>query len=447
VNSFYRVWIFALLVKSALAVWLPFSNDEAYYWVWGHHPQWSYYDHPPFVGWLMWLGTFLESFGNAARLPGVWLGHFTLLVWHQILKPFLDEKRATSWLIFVLFSPFLGLGSLIITPDVPLLFFWSLSLLLLLRLLEKPSALRYAAFGASLGLGFCSKYMIVLFVPTAVLWIFWSGKWRQVRWIYVPLTIAFGLAFCFPVLYWNLQNDWISFRFQLDHGFKSDNWNWLVPLEYVGGQILILFPTVAWLVVRRKTPINAQFLHFFGWVPLAFFLYSSFKAPVEANWPIMAHPALLSLAFISAPDSKALRATVGIWMAASLIVISEAAHHWLPVDPSQLKTYEFTRFDVFLAHMDKKEPVYLGSYQAAASVSYKLRRQYYKLGGMNRRDFYDFLPSSYPDPHKTFWIGCENGQEPPEWLKENTDLELSEVRLNDEFRMIEVRPRAQTTDR
>lgn len=446
-SRFYQIWLIALVIKSALAIWLPFSNDEAYYWVWGHHPQLSYFDHPPAVGWLMWLGTFFESFGNAARLPGVWLGHVTLLIWNQILKPYLDEKRAVWWLIFVLLSPFLGLGSLIITPDVPLLFFWSLSLLLLLRLIESPSVLRYAALGASLGLGFCSKYMIVLFVPTALLWIFWSGQWRHVRWAYVPITILVGLVFCFPVLYWNMQNDWVSFRFQLDHGFKSREWNALIPLEYVGGQLLLLFPTVVWLATRRQEPKEAKFLHFFGWVPLAFFLYSSFKAPVEANWPIMAHPALLALAFINAPDSKSIRATMGVWLAAGLIVVTEAAHHWLPIDPKRLKTSEFTRFDVFLTQMEKDAPVYLGSYQAAAAVSYKLRKQYYKLGGMNRRDFYDFLPSSYPEDGKTFWIGCEYSQGLPEWMTKGMDFELHEVRLTDEFRMIEVKPRAESINR
>lgn len=445
-SRFYQIWFIALVIKSALAVWLPFSNDEAYYWVWAHHLQLSYFDHPPAVGWLMWLGTFLESFGNAARLPGVWLGHFTLLIWNQILKPFLDEKREAWWLIFVLLSPFLGLGSLIITPDVPLLFFWSLSLFLLLRLLEKPSVLLYAALGASLGLGFCSKYMIVLFVPTALLWIFWSGKWRNVRWAYVPVTIIVGLAFCFPVLYWNMQNDWASFRFQIDHGFRSNEWNLLTPLEYIGGQLLLLFPTVVWLALRRREPKEARFLHFFGWVPLAFFLYSSLKAPVEVNWPIMAHPAIFALAFLNAPDSRALRVTVGIWLVAGLIVITEVIRHWVPVDPKLLKTSEFTRFDVFLPHMEKDAPVYLGSYQAASAVSYKLRKQYYKLGGMNRRDFYDFISESYPAEGKTFWIGCETHQELPKWINVE-NFELREVPLNEDYRMIEVKPRAQTTDR
>ena len=449
-NRFRQIWLIALVIKSALAIWLPLSNDEAYYWVWGHHPQWSYFDHPPAVGWLMWLGTFFESIGNGARLPGVWLGHFTLLIWHRILRPFLDEERGRFWLIFVLLSPFLGIGSLIITPDVPLLFFWSLSLLILLRLLEKPTALNYTALGVSLGLGFCSKYMIVLFVPITCVWLGVSGRWRDVRWRYVPITIAFGLAFCFPVLYWNHLNDWASFRFQIDHGLGSKDWNPIYPAEYLLGQILLLFPPIAWLATRRQEPKEARFLHYFGWLPICFFFYSSFKAHVEGNWPIMAHPSLLALAFLNAPAlnparMRLLKVTMAVWILAHLIVFTEVAHHWVPVDPKNLKTSELTRYDIFIPEMNRSEPVFLGSYQAAATVSYKLRRQIYKLGGLNRRDFYDFLPQAYPKDAKSFWVGGELGHSLPNWV--DSKYTHHSDRLGQDFQMTEIKLRAKDSDR
>lgn len=32
-------------------------GDEAYYWVWGQHPGWSYYDHPPLQAWVQGVTT------------------------------------------------------------------------------------------------------------------------------------------------------------------------------------------------------------------------------------------------------------------------------------------------------------------------------------------------------------------------------------------------------
>lgn len=445
-KSFTRVWLIALAVKTVLAIWLPLSNDEAYYWVWGHHPQWSYFDHPPMVGWLFSIGGLFDSLWNAPRLPGVWLGHLTLLIWHRILAPVLDAKKQTLWLIFVLFSPFLGLGSLIITPDVPLLFFWSLSILLLLKALDQKSPTLYIALGASLGLGFCSKYLIVLFVPIALVWLAFSGRWRAVRWSLVPLTVLFGLIFCLPVLYWNWRHEWASFAFQLNHGLASEQWKAGWPLEYLGAQILLIFPPVLWLALQRREPKDMRFLHYFAWGPLLFFFYTSFKARVEGNWPIMAHPAVLSLAFLNMRNWRWLKITVGTWAVALLVIFSQIIHPWIPANPKKLKTNEFTKFDVFLPAAMQEKDLYLGSYQMAAAVSYKLKRQVYKLGGMNRRDFYDFQPQSYPNGDR-FVLGAEIGHPLPAWVQEKGYQVKSTRRLTDEFQILEVERSAQSPNR
>ncbi len=446
-KRFYQLWSVGLVVKTALAIWLPLSNDECYYWVWGHHPQLSYFDHPGMVGWIFWLGTWLESFGNATRLPGVWIGHVTLLIWAAILRRVMNESALTKWLLFMLFSPFFGLGSLVVTPDIPLLFFWSLSLWILLKTIGKGSPQLYAALGLSLGLGFLSKYMIVIFVPTALIWLGASGEWRKIQWRWVPLTILLGLISCLPVFIWNAGHDWVSFRFQLDHGLQSEVWDWTWPFEYFGGQLLILFPLTVWCALRKRPAPNLTFLSYFAWTPLVFFFLTSFKAHVEANWPIMAHPAFLALAFVNFPNSRLLKITLGVWIVAHVALIAEIEHHWLPVDATQLKTYEFTHFDVFLPDAQRSDqPFYLGSYQAAATVSYKLRRQFYKIEGLNRRDFYDFIPESRPS-RDSFLLGCENDQGLPEGVLKAGYREVSSVKLSSEFRVVEVKRIAQDSDR
>ena len=54
-------WFFLLLavlgvVYAALAGWAPLHDDELYYWCWSKELQLSYFDHPPLLGWLEWLG-------------------------------------------------------------------------------------------------------------------------------------------------------------------------------------------------------------------------------------------------------------------------------------------------------------------------------------------------------------------------------------------------------
>lgn len=441
-TSFKKVWWIALAVKVMIAILLPFANDEAYYWVWGHHPQLSYFDHPPMVGWLFSIGTLLENFGNAARLPGVLIGHLTLLIWSEILRPFLDDSKKRLWLLFVLFSPFLGLGSLIQTPDVPFLFFWSLSLLLFMKLLKTPNLSLYAAFGASLGLGFCSKYLIVVFVPVALAWLALSGEWRKVKWLLVPVTVVAGLLFCLPVLIWNAQHDWASFAFQLGHGLGAQKQNPMWPVQYLFGQIGILFPTTIFFALQRKEPKEARILHAFGWLPILFFLSTSFRARVEGNWPSMAHPALLSLAFLNGFSSKWLRGTAILWAVLTTLIFSQVISPWIPLSSKSLKTTELTRFDVLLPYAKEHPDLYMSSYQMAGAVSYKMRRQHYKLEGMNRRDFYDFTPQSRPKSD-TFWIAAGMGQDLPPWLTETGYEVKSDRPVSEEFRLIEVVKRAQ----
>ncbi len=445
-KSFWKVWWIALVIKIVLAIWLPLASDESYYWVWSHHPALSYFDHPGMVSWLFWLGHVFETIGNGVRLPGVILGHATLLVWNLILAPFLIEKKKTAWLIFLALSPFLGLGSLILTPDIPFLFFWSLSLYLLLRAIEKKSAFDYAALGAALGLGFCSKYLIVLFVPAALLWLIISGEWRKVQWAKISLTVIAGLLFALPVLVWNYQHEWVSFAFQLNHGLQSEKRNPLWPLEYIGSQVGILFPIAVWFAIGKKSPRGTSFLHVFGWFPLAFFFYTSFRARVEGNWPMPGHPEILALAFLNAGESKWLKAQSIVWLAATLLIFSQALSPWIPIDPKKLKTTEFTKFDVFLPIAKERPDLFLGSYQAAASVSYKMRRQIYKLEGMNRRDFYDFMTGSHPTGD-SFVVGAERDQPLPRWVEAAGYTITNERILSDEFRLIEVSRRAKDANR
>ena len=43
----------SLAIKLIMAHVLPITGDEAYFILWGKHPDYGFYDHPPMVGW--WL--------------------------------------------------------------------------------------------------------------------------------------------------------------------------------------------------------------------------------------------------------------------------------------------------------------------------------------------------------------------------------------------------------
>lgn len=194
-NSILRIWWISLIFKLVLAAIIPLCPDEAYYWVWSKHLQLSYYDHPGMIAWLFKVGSLFEFLGNGVRWPIVILGHLTVLIWVKILNNIFNHETSKQWLWLSLSSPLLGFGSIIATPDVPVVFFWSVSVFLFLELERNPSWKSFALLGSALGLGFCAKYHIVLFPVLVFFYIFLEKKFHLLRFKNILIAVLFGLFF------------------------------------------------------------------------------------------------------------------------------------------------------------------------------------------------------------------------------------------------------------
>ena len=67
----------AILFVGILALWrlylssqLQLHPDEAYYWLWSHRLDLSYFDHPPMVAYFIWLTTRFSETELWVRLSG-----------------------------------------------------------------------------------------------------------------------------------------------------------------------------------------------------------------------------------------------------------------------------------------------------------------------------------------------------------------------------------------
>ena len=192
ITSFF---FFVLFIKLILIFLFPISADETYYWVWSKNIQLSYFDHPPMISWLLAAFPFLDSFSGGFRIPILIVGQLTFLIWILIAKERLSEKSLFIFMLLYTASPLLGIGSIISTPDIPLMLFWSLSIFLLLEYEKKPTTLNASLLGMALGLGFCSKYHIVLFIPCLLVWIFLNYKNLSIKPIPILSAILCGLVF------------------------------------------------------------------------------------------------------------------------------------------------------------------------------------------------------------------------------------------------------------
>lgn len=430
-SALKKVFWIALVVKLVLTATLPLTSDEAYYWVWSRHLQLSYYDHPPFVAWLFWLGDATRFFPGSVRWPGVVLGHATLGIWLRLLEPYLDSRQRLYWLGLALLSPLVGGSSLIVTPDLPLLFFYGLSLALFFVWRRSPNIPMSFAFGVALGLGFSSKYVMVLFGLSLVVVGIYSREVRRALLRRSP-WLALGLiAATTPVWLWNYANHFASLKFQAAHGLGQTRWNPEWTLEYLASQVGLLFPPVLYWALRRSPRLPREFA-VFAWTPLVFFLLATFRGRAEANWPIVAYPSAFALAAAWIPRNRiGLRSTLSLW-AVALVAITACAFNQ-PNFTTKTKIQEFRQFEPLeKAIAGGFAPLYARSYQMAAKLHFETGRPVYKLAGMTRTDFYDYLPESTP-AEKVYYVAVEKGDELPRVYTERGHKVAEAIPVNDQF--------------
>ena len=84
---------------------LPIYLDEAYYWVWAMRPEFSYYDHPGMVAWIIYPFTFLANNEFTIRLSTVIA--MSVTVWYLVkvsLEAFQNnENKNTTLYVFFIF--------------------------------------------------------------------------------------------------------------------------------------------------------------------------------------------------------------------------------------------------------------------------------------------------------------------------------------------------------
>lgn len=277
--------------------------DEAYYWTWAIYPDLSYYDHPPMVGWFLWIVDHLLGTNDVTlRLPAfvAWCVGFWVVF---TVSTRLYGNRLYGWMAVSLYCllPVFQAASHIVTPDSPLLLFTSLAFYFLFLATTTDSRCAWLATGVATGLALLSKYNAVLLPAGVFLGMVFMRRGRQQlgRWQPWAGIVLAALVFS-PVVYWNYLHDWVSFSYQLGHGvqkvFRLD-YLW----TYVGGQLgaslLWIFIGMAIASVRlfrfaaieESAKLYVSILVACFWFPLLFFGYAGSTAIGEVNWPAMAY--------------------------------------------------------------------------------------------------------------------------------------------------------------
>ena len=294
--------------RGALAALLPLSPQEAYYWVFSLHPAWSYFDHPPLTAYVIGFFTyFLGDQAIAIRLGALLFSlGFSLLAYY--LGKDLFSPLVGFWAAMIsTLLPSYAITALIITPDSPLVFFWTLSGYLTLKAIQNDRCRFHLLSGISLGLALLSKYTAVLFPASLLFFFLFTPEQRHhlKRWeLYGGWVLA--LAIFSPVFLWNAGHDWASFAFQStdrarelgkfspeDLGaFLASQAGVLTPLVFAGMSV-----TLGLAVKRffRRPGWKENYLLFLSLPMIGLFTLVATREWVKMNWLIPAYLPLILL--------------------------------------------------------------------------------------------------------------------------------------------------------
>jgi len=300
--------LLALLVLTVLRLVVagvtPLSGDEAYYWVWSHALAPGYLDHPPMVALWIRAGTWLagqDTLGVRLLAP-LSAAAGSVLLARAAAGLFPGRRLGVPAAALLNGTLLIGVGAVTMTPDTPLLLFWTGALWALARLLRSGDGRWWLAVGLTSGCAMASKYTGGFLGVGIVLWLLWvPGLRRWFRSPYLWLGGAMAAAVFAPVVVWNADHGWASFARQ---GGRTGNWDPSAALRHVlellGGQIGLATPVVfillsagLWAAVRRTAARDpAWSLLAALTVPaLLVFVQHAVGDRVQANWPAIIYPA------------------------------------------------------------------------------------------------------------------------------------------------------------
>ncbi|HWV96810.1 MAG TPA: glycosyltransferase family 39 protein [Xanthobacteraceae bacterium] len=300
-----------VVLRLVAAAVTPLSFDEAYYWTWSKHLAGGYYDHPPMVALVIRLGTLIAGDTQlGVRLVSVLLAlPMSWAVYETAAMLFGGRRVAATSAVLLNVTLMMAVGTMIVTPDAPLMVASSFVLYALAKVLVTGRGIWWLAVGLAVGAALLSKYTALFFGPVILLWLVVVPKlrrWLLSPWPYVGGIVAFAVFA--PVILWNAEHHWVSFLKQFGRA-RVDHLTLRYVAEILPTQIMFASPPVFVLgamglyamATRRGGAFAARaLLNAVIWIITLYFVWHSLHSRVEGNWLGLIYPAFAIAAAVAA---------------------------------------------------------------------------------------------------------------------------------------------------
>lgn len=295
---------------------LDLSGDEAHYWEWSRRLDLSYYSKGPLIAYVIAGGRWLladvsqrlvGSEALAVRVPAIVLSLITGVGLYVLTNQTLRATRAALAVVALTFTvPIFAVGAMLTTIDAPLACLCVWTLILVERGLCRAESWPWLFAGVLIALGILAKYTMVLIFPAVGVALLLEPRFRPILRKPAPYVGALlGLLGFVPIIIWNAQHNWVSFRHVAGQAGVSNApaLNFFGPVEMLAGQLAVVGPIwfIALLVAvvalwRRPAPTppeshasaSVRFLLAATITPWLVIGGFSFITKVQPNWPVLA---------------------------------------------------------------------------------------------------------------------------------------------------------------
>ena len=376
------VTIFNLIVIGGFEL----AHDEAYYWLFSHHLDVGYFDHPPMVAIIIKLFSWLPHSEWGVRVGFILLQSFGI----GLLVRELPSKNQFWGQLAIWSMPLLSTIGLFALPDLPLFFFSILYFWCLKRYLETDCLKNQVSLAVVIAALLYAKYhgiLLIFFTLVAM------PSLLKKRSFYI--VTALSILLFLPHVWWQYIHDFKTLRYHFLERPKA-KFAFGRLFEYFGLQVVFAGLWIGfwpwWRTIKFKTQNDFdRILKFAALGVIIFFFISSFSKRIEANWTLPAFIPLVWLVFTKFELTTKLKVAFG--SAAALTILVRSIFFFSPDTLPIKRLKEFHGWESWAQEVKTRcgdQKILANTYQIASKLSFYLNDEVPALNYHSRKNQFDF---------------------------------------------------------
>lgn len=302
------------LIRLLIANLINLGNDEVYYFTYAVLPDWNHFDHPPLVGAFIRIFTFNLQLNNEVmvRLPGIIAA--AVNTWLIARCGELVKNRRTGLIAALLYNTSIYtsiISGIFILPDSVQLVFWLAALCTMLRTIQSGRPLvihkNLLLTGLWIGLAVMSK------VHGVFLWFGFLGfiiidRRGLLKSPYLYVSIAITVLIASPILFWNISNDFVTWRFHSERvtvteqgiDLKAFFRTLIGQILYANPVQITLFVLTGRVIARRQNFLDASAMALLLWCSIPIILCTTLVSIFRDTLPHWSGPGFIGLMPVAA---------------------------------------------------------------------------------------------------------------------------------------------------